>query len=483
MVYARKIHHLIYLGLILALAFFLKLPSLFEPNHYGDEGIYQVIGQVMRRGALLYRDIWDNKPPFLYLLYSLFDGDQFSVRLFSLIVALLTVVAFYFLAQELFLKRSKITLFTTILFAVLFSLPLLEGNIANAENFMFFPVILAFYLALKNFPKIKASLLFLAGFLFSLAFLFKIVAIFDLAALSLFLLIAFWGQRRQQASSLIALSFGFILPLIFATLIFLTQGTFKEFLSAALSQNVSYVAWGNKFLGAWGGLILKLALLGFFCLFLLWQRKKLEKGPLLILSWWAFSLFNALFAGRPWTHYVLILVPSFCLLFGLALQTAKFRVFTIGLLLFTLYLGGTKFWLYEQIFGYYPNFFSFILGKKTLSAYRSFWGDHVNRDYRLAQFLTLKTATDEPVFIWGNNAQIYALAKRPPASRYTVAYHMSFTPQAEKETLQSLVKNKPKYFIILLPPAEPLRTLGAILARNYHLAFEEEGFKVYERRL
>ena len=49
--------------------FILRFPSLFEPYWYGDEGIYQVLGMVIRKGGLLYRDIWDNKPPFLYFIY------------------------------------------------------------------------------------------------------------------------------------------------------------------------------------------------------------------------------------------------------------------------------------------------------------------------------------------------------------------------------------------------------------------------------
>ena len=480
---ARKIHNLIYLGFILALSFFLKIPSLFEPNHYGDEGIYQAIGQVVRRGGILYRDAWDNKPPLLYLIYALFNGDQFPLRFLSLIFTLLAIVVFYLLAQKVFPKRPKIAFFTTLLFAILNSLPLLEGNIANSENFMLFPTVLAFYLTFKNFPKVKTSFLLVSGLLLSLAFLFKIVAIFDFGALFLFLAIGLWDQRKLQIKAVIKLSLGFLLLVGLATLIFLTQGTLKEFLSAAFSQNVSYVAWGNKFLNAWGAMILKLLLLALFCLFLLLKRTGLDKGRLLIFLWWSFSLFNAFFAGRPWTHYLLVLVPSFCLLLGLFFQTSRARLLTAILILSTLYLAVTKFWLYEQTLGYYPNFFSFILGRKTLSEYRSFWGEHVNRDYRVAQFLTLKTSPDEPVFVWGNNAQVYALAKRPPASRYVVAYHMHFSPQAEKETIQDLLKTQPQYFVVLLPQSEPLKNLGIILSRNYDPVFTEEGVTIYEKRL
>ena len=58
---------LIFLLLLFTL---LRIPSLFEPSWYGDEGIYQVIGTGIHQGRLLYSGIWDNKPPFLFFIYS-----------------------------------------------------------------------------------------------------------------------------------------------------------------------------------------------------------------------------------------------------------------------------------------------------------------------------------------------------------------------------------------------------------------------------
>src|SRR6266576_2759546 len=115
--------------------FLLRLPSLFEPYWYGDEGIYEVIGFALRHGRLLYRDIWDNKPPLLYITYALFNGDQASVRLLSLITGVIALVLFFLLARRL-LQSKKAIYFAIILFVILFGTPFLEGNIANAENFM-----------------------------------------------------------------------------------------------------------------------------------------------------------------------------------------------------------------------------------------------------------------------------------------------------------------------------------------------------------
>lgn len=485
MVSQKNLKKFLPLGYLLALAFFLRLPSLFEPASYGDEGVYQVLGQAVSRGNLLYQNIWDNKPPFLYLLYALFDGDLFSVRLVSLIFLLFTIVVFFLLAKKIFSPKSA--LISTFIFTLLFSLPLLEGNIANAENFMLLPIISAFYLGfcfLKN--KKMGGWWLVAGFLLGLAFLFKIVAIFDFAALTTFLLITHLDFKNRQKNvkiipSLVFLVLGFGFPFAATALFFLSQRAFGDFYLATFSQNVSYVAWGNQLLTPFGWLILKLFLLLGFGGFLFLKQKAMEKSQLLIFAWFSFSLFNALFAQRPYTHYLLVLLPSFCLLVVALWAKVKFRPLSLFLVFLALYLALTQFWLYRQTFAYYGNFFSFLSGKKSPDKYYSFWGKNIARDYQVAEFLRGKTKPVDPVFIWGNNPQIYALAKRPVAGRFTVAYHILSYPWAMEETVAALEKTRPRYLVILKPQTDPLKNLEIIFRRDYHLFFEAQGFTVYER--
>src|SRR5579872_7480720 len=159
-----------------AVFFLLRFPSLYEPYWYGDEGIYQTIGLAMRHGRLLYSGIWDNKPPLLYIIYSLSSGDQFAAKLLSLIFGLGAIIVFYFIAKKLLVKPLGVWLSTSI-FTILFGLPLLEGNIANAENFMLLPILSGAYVILHYKINNKKAY-FIAGFMLGLAFLLKIVAVF-----------------------------------------------------------------------------------------------------------------------------------------------------------------------------------------------------------------------------------------------------------------------------------------------------------------
>ena len=101
------------------LFFILRLPSLFEPLWYGDEGIYQVVGNSINHGKLLYSQIFDNKPPFLYWLYAILQSDQFTIRLMSAMFGILSVIMFFFLSKKLFNNaKSNIPLLTTFIFAI-----------------------------------------------------------------------------------------------------------------------------------------------------------------------------------------------------------------------------------------------------------------------------------------------------------------------------------------------------------------------------
>ena len=172
---------------IFIFVFFLRLPSLFEPFTYGDEGIYLTLGQAMRKGVVLYKEIHDNKPPLLYFLAAI--AANFSTfRLMLFFWSFLTIYCFFKLAATLFPKKQSAVFLSTGIFAVLSSLHSFEGNVANAENFMMLPTLAGFWLILNAKSSHRVSTfahtrcVFGAGVFFALAALFKIPAAFDFLA-------------------------------------------------------------------------------------------------------------------------------------------------------------------------------------------------------------------------------------------------------------------------------------------------------------
>ena len=103
---------------ILALVLILRIPSFFEPYYYGDEMIYMTLGQGVRQGMTLYKDLHDNKPPLLYLTAAISE-NLFWFKAILAFWSLLTVALFYKLSVVLFEKNLKAHKVATLLFAIL----------------------------------------------------------------------------------------------------------------------------------------------------------------------------------------------------------------------------------------------------------------------------------------------------------------------------------------------------------------------------
>lgn len=111
----------------------LRIPTFFEPYSYGDEMIYLTLGEAIRQRIPLYSGIHDNKPPFLYITAAL-AGNLFWFKAFSAIWQVVTIFLFWKLTKLLFPRSSLLRKTATFIFTVFTTLPLYEGNIANAEK-------------------------------------------------------------------------------------------------------------------------------------------------------------------------------------------------------------------------------------------------------------------------------------------------------------------------------------------------------------
>src|SRR3989344_5344441 len=166
----HKFHTPTWLFFVLSIVFILRIPTFFEPYSYGDEMIYLTLGEAIRRGLPLYSAVHDNKPPLLYLTAAA-AGSLFWFKAVLAIWHLGTVYVFWKLTEILFPQKPRMQQLATVLFAIFTTIPLLEGNIANAEIFMIGPTVLAFYLILSR--KKSPSLLVVSGALLGLSVLFK----------------------------------------------------------------------------------------------------------------------------------------------------------------------------------------------------------------------------------------------------------------------------------------------------------------------
>lgn len=466
--------------LALALFLFLRLPSLFEPYWYGDEGIYLTLGQAINQNQLLYRQIHDNKPPSLYYLAAL-TQTVFGFRLLLLLWMIPTIYVFYLLSKKL----SKFYKLSTFIFLLLTSVPLIEGNIANSEIFMLLPTLICLLLILK--AKNPTSY-FLPGLFLGLAFTLKFPAIAELAFLFFFITVTALPKFKLIFSRLFHLCLGFIFPIFLWGLYFYFFGTLKEFLFASLLQNFSYLSsWttgSHSGSATQSGLLgrLFLLLLSYFLSFLLYRRKIFNRQLLFLFALFFSSLFGATLSSRPYPHYLIQILPSFTILLTIfpnsSSKTKTVVLLSLFFLLFT--VNKYRFYFYRSI-PYYYNFYSYLFHLRSLTDYRSYFGDQVNDAYATADFIKQSTLPEEKIFIWADHPYLYALSQRLPIGRFTVAYHIvDFS--GHQETISAIKAKLPRFIIYNFMPDRPFPELDQLLNRYYFLSQKFGSNLIYQLR-
>lgn len=516
-----------FLVYILVITFLLRLPSLFEPYWYGDEGITLTMGQVWRSGLILYRDIHDNKPPLLYILAGV-ANNLFWFKFILTYWVLATIGIFWGLIWQIN-KRLLITpwlnIISTAIFALLITIPYWEGNLANGEIFMLAPIMVGMYLVIINIPnddqhlaakitnlkiltlfnqlltrkdktstsKIEQIWLYLAGICFGIGFLFKQPAVFDFISGLLFL--SYLIRRKNFLASgyifftkTTILSLGFITPVALAAVYFLLHNAGFDFIRDVFLNNFFYISvwepeskWGSTI--AFGGsLQQRFIVLIMLCAGIWLIRNKIKKTVLLILLWFVLSLFGALLSGRPYPHYLLQVVPTLCIFIGWfiaglnnlefnkSLADIKRPTIIIPLFCFMLfYLSWARigFGNYPTR-NYYKNFYDYITGHKSSESYYQWFNLRVSNTYQLAAWLKFHTSSSDEVFIWGDDTMIYPLANKIPPVSYIAAYHINQF-NVQPIVISELKNDPPEYIIKLHSAPDSFPQLDGFILQQYRL--------------
>lgn len=474
-----------WLCLLLLLTVALRIPTLFEPNRYADEDIYLTLGQGLREGLVYYRDIHDNKPPLLYVTAAA-AGNVRNFRVILLIWNLINVWLIWLLSKKL-LKTNWAMILTTAVFVVMTNIPLLEGNIANGEIFMIMPVTAAILLLLQG-DRFKAEgqriKYLLVGILFALGFLFKIPVVFDLLGIMIWLF--FFGDEKEKTKQIFLVMMGFLIPILASLIYYSLMGAGEVYLRSALMQNIGYLSsWeGEKQAFYHNGLFQRGMVALIFSGMVLVFKKAVGKKAGLVMMWMIWGLFGTNLSGRPYPHYLLEIVPAGSLLIGIMMEKFIEKKWVAGIIsvmvlaLIPISAYRYNYWYYKSI-PYYQNFIEYVLGKKNLVTYKSFFGDNVIRNEQVAEYIKQRTNKTDKIFVWGTEPAIYVLSERLPVGRYTTAYHVNdFKGQAE--TMEAIEKKPPKFMVIMKNEGSKFDELNKYLVKNYKIATVISEAEVWE---
>ena len=200
-----------------------------------DEGGFAYIAYQMMEGKQLYVDLYEIKPPLLYMTYALFitvfghsvEGIHTGLLLFDVAY----IILLFFFARSFFDKT--IALVASATFAILSLSPNLLGFAAHATHFAILPGLGGIALLIKALEKDNKKLFFWAGLAFGIAFLYKQQVIHFMLFGGIYTIFDFVRRKpidwKNWFISEALLVIGSVLPYTLVVLFMIMTGRFDDF--------------------------------------------------------------------------------------------------------------------------------------------------------------------------------------------------------------------------------------------------------------
>lgn len=311
---------------------------LFVPHFYQrffdvDGGVYAAISTSIWNGELLYSDVWDHKPPIIYLIYTpiAFFGAEIGIVTLRILLLLLALISLYlaYLILKNFNLSKKLNLIILLVVAFLVASPIFEGNFFNTEN-LFLPLTLFYILRIFN-----NKLSYLEGMLLSVAFFIKFQAFAELVLItSMLLLVWFKEIKKIKIQNLVKVGAGFLISTTLFLLPFLISNNSLDALNAIIGTNFTYVEQvGYKVNLIFTSidfkvLLLTIYILTFFILNLLYlfkpsKIKITSKITFLSLHILLIEIFLVLYPERNYAHYLIQTIPGILLTLPIIIDLIK----------------------------------------------------------------------------------------------------------------------------------------------------------------
>ena len=324
----QKQNHAILLGLcVLAAALLLLLCSQCSPlypiNVWGDANCLLTVGRVMREGGVVYRDIYEQKGPTLYLIHALAACISDTSFLGVYVLEVISFAAVLYMASRMAMRKRGA--WAACCDAVLIGACVLVGSAFSrgdsAEEFCL-PILMgALCLAMRHYGEKDGPMDLRA--LFVCGLLAGVVATIKFTILGLFvglcvaegvLALRAGGLRRALVSAGVFLA-GMLLPVAAWCAYFAAHGALGDFYTAYIHNNVFLYSdetrtFADVLRDIWSAArnnVLWVLLAGVGMLALLADRRERLQLRLAVVSMAACAFAAVFFLGRTWPYSPLAL--------------------------------------------------------------------------------------------------------------------------------------------------------------------------------
>jgi hypothetical protein len=200
-----------------------------------DEGGFAYFAYQMLEGKSLYLDLYEIKPPLLYILYALFltiFGHSVEAIHFGLLLFDVAYIVTLFVFAKYFFDKT-IAVVAAFAFSILSLSPNLLGFAAHATHLAILPGLIGIFLMIKAIDIKNKKMFLFAGLACSLAFLIKQQAIHFMFFAGFYVIFEFFRQKKidwkEWFISETLLVIGAVSPYLLIVLYMLIRGHFDNF--------------------------------------------------------------------------------------------------------------------------------------------------------------------------------------------------------------------------------------------------------------
>lgn len=352
----------------------------------------------MKRGAVLYRDIWFDKPPLVpavYLLWGAAAGP--ALRIAGALYALIACVLAYLIGDRLWSRREGYV--AAVLMGFYLTFDIHSGVLPlTADMLLLVPHLAAILFAFRRQP-------LWSGLAVGIGFLFNAKAVFVLAACAVFL----------GPAGLLPLAAGFLLPNALAMAWLDSAGALPAYVDQVWRWPARYAASPVVSDPVRNGIIRTANWLGFHAILIIgaafyWWRERQWK----FIVWAALCYAGVVLGWRFFPRYFFLLLPA------LVIPAARLprRALAIAAVLLVI-----------PMIRFTPRYISL-----------DHWSDlALDEDSRAASQIVLKTAhPGSTLYVWGYRPEIFVYTKLRPATKYLECQALTGVP-ADRHLTQSQI--------------------------------------------
>lgn len=440
-----------------------------------DEGEYAYAGQLLLEGVPPYQEMFNMKLPGIYAAYAvcltLFGETTTGIHAALLLINALTVVGLYLLARRFLEPIGAVT--AAAAFAVLSSMPAVQGVSANAEHFVLLFAVIGLWLFLWALDADHPGGLFAAGLLLGMGSIMKQHGLAFVAVAGLHLVVLAAAERprrwRPAARRLLVLAGGVATVFAVLALLLAAAGVFGSFWFWTVEYASTYVsgvplgeAAGNLRRGftpllVAAPLVWVLVLAG---LAVLPRGAAARRGRSFLTILGLFSLL-ATSAGLYFrAHYFVLMLPWSALIVGLATDAivrspvgmrwprpARAMAILLAVVCLAQPIVGQR---------------EFLFGMDPLQRSRFLYGlNPFPESQRVGEFIRERSEPGDRIAILGSEPQILFHADRRSASGYVYMYPMmekhDFAERMQREFVSDVEKAEPRFVVFVNAPTSWLR--------------------------